>query len=244
MSTFVLVHGAWHGAWCWYQTAPRLDALGHRAIAVDLPAHGVDTTPSVGLSLHDQVAALCDEIDAQSGPVVLVGHSSGGAVITQAAESRPDAVETLVYLTAFLPPDGAAVMDLAQGDVNSQVLQNLVVDEASGHATIRPDAVATALYHDCTEADRQLAGSLLRPEPLGTLGAPVATTRSGFGRVRRVYIACRQDRAITPALQEAMYTDVPCEQVLSLDTGHSPFFSAPDDLAERLVRAAAPVHAA
>lgn len=160
------------------------------------------------------------------------------------AEARPDAVDTLVYLTAFVPPDGATVMDLAERDPHSMVLQNLVVDEASGHATIRPDAIAAALYHDCPIADRQLAGSLLRPEPLGTLGAPVATTESGFGRVRRVYISCRQDQAITPSLQEVMYTDVPCERVLTLDTGHSPFFSAPADLAEQLVVAAAPAHAA
>ena len=235
MSTYVLVHGAWHGAWSWHRTAPLLEEAGHDVVAPDLPGHGIDPTPTAGLTLHDQAAALCDVLDEQEEPVVLVGHSSGGAVITQTAEQRPDAIDRLVYVSAFLPPDGTSVMDLAQQDPDSAVLANLEVDERAGHATVRQDAIGAAFYHDCPPSDTHLARTLLRPEPLGTIGAPVATSDERFGSIPRAFVRCEQDRAITPAAQAAMYERLPCDTVLSVDTGHSPFLADPEALAGQLV---------
>src|SRR6185295_5208657 len=102
MSTYLLIHGAWHGAWCWYKVAPRLETLGHKVIAPDLPSLGTDKTPVNRVSLalwRDHVSAI---IDATPEPVILVGHSRGGIVISEVAEHRPDRIRTLVYLTAFL----------------------------------------------------------------------------------------------------------------------------------------------
>jgi pimeloyl-ACP methyl ester carboxylesterase len=234
MSTYVLTHGAWHGAWCWYRTVPLLERAGHEVVTFDLPGHGIDGTPTEGLTLHDHAERVCEVLDRQSEPVVLVGHSMGGAVVTQAAEMRPDAVDTLVYLTAFLLPDGTALMDVSADDEESVVTQEMVVDESEGYATMPDDAVEAAFYHDCPPADVHLARSLLRPEPLGSFGVPVETTGAGFGSVRRVYVECLADRAITPAAQAEMYEELPCDEVLSLDTGHSPFFAAPEALVERL----------
>lgn len=236
MSTYVLIHGAWHGAWCWHKTAPFLEAAGHDVITPDLPGHGIDATPTATMTLHDQATAVCDLLDQQDEPVVLVGHSSGGAVITQAAEQRPDVVDRLVYLSAFLPPDGASVMDLAQQDPDSAVLANLEIDEAAGHATVRDDAIRDALYHDCQPADLHLARTLLRPEPLGTLATPVSTSNARFGRLPRTYIRCEQDHAITPGAQTQMCNQLPCDPVLSIDTGHSPFLAEPETLAERITK--------
>ena len=237
MSTYILVHGAWHGAWCWHKTAPLLEGAGHRVVAPDLPGHGVDTTPPPGITLADQVGAVGDLLDRQTEDVILVGHSSGGAIITQVAEDHPEAVSRLVYLSAFLPPDGSSVTDLAQQDPDSAVLRHLVVDEQAGLATIDGPAVADALYHDCSPADVHLARSLLRPEPLATITTPVSTTPDRFGSVPRTYLACTHDRAITPRAQEAMQATLPCEHVLTLDTSHSPFLTNPVALADHLVAA-------
>ena len=239
MATFVLVHGAWHGAWCWHRVTPLLERAGHRVIAPDLPGHGIDSTPLPDVTLQEQVQAVCRILDDQPGPVVLVGHSSGGAVITQAAEHRPAAVARLVYLAAFLPPDGTSVMDLAQADPDSVVLRNLIVDEPAGHATVGEEAVHDAFYHDCPEPDLYLARSLLRPEPLATIATPVTTTADRFGAIPRTYIACTEDHAITTGTQAHMQDVLPCDQTLTIATGHSPFFADPSTLAAQLVTAVA-----
>lgn len=238
MTTFVLVHGAWHGAWAWYEVDPRLEARGHAAITFDLPAHGTDLTPphDVDLDAHaDRVEGILDEQDEQ---VVLVGHSMGGTVISQVAERRPDDVETLVYLSAFLLEDGQTLQGLSRQDEESVVTLNMIVDEERGLATVSDDAIEEAFYADCSESDVALARSLLRPEPLASFTEPVRTSEERFGRVRRAYIGCAQDRAITPDLQDRMRETVGVDEVLTLDTGHSPFFAAPGKTVDALVEVA------
>ena len=86
MSTFVLVHGAFHGAWCWYKVIAGLEAAGHRAIAPDLPGHGLDRTPMETCTLDRYVSTVVAAIEAAEEPVVLVGHSLGGVTVSQGAE--------------------------------------------------------------------------------------------------------------------------------------------------------------
>ncbi len=101
MATYVLVHGAWHGGWCWSKLVPLLEATRHRAIALDLPGHGNDKTPLAELSLDRYVACVSTAIGTIDEPVVLVGHSLGGTVISQTAEMHPDRILKLIYLCAF-----------------------------------------------------------------------------------------------------------------------------------------------
>ena len=86
MSTYVLVHVSWGGAWCWDRVAPLLEQAGHHVVAFDLPAHGEDTTPVEQVTLASYTDRVVAVLDAQSEPVILVGHSHGGVVITQVAE--------------------------------------------------------------------------------------------------------------------------------------------------------------
>ncbi len=106
MATYVLIHGAWHGAWCWDKVVSLLKMKGHRVEAPDLPGHGKDRTPIGEVSLEAYAEKICKVLDAELEPVILVGHSMGGIAISQAAEYLPDKIETLVYLTAFLLRDG------------------------------------------------------------------------------------------------------------------------------------------
>jgi pimeloyl-ACP methyl ester carboxylesterase len=230
MSTYVLIHGAWHGAWCWYKVIHRLEKLGHDVIAPDLPGLGRDRTPASRVSLPVWRRFVCDILDAQPEPVILLGHSRGGIVITDVAEHRPDRIRTLVYLTAFLPRDGESLFDLAAQSIESEVPKSLVVSEDKASATLPHDVAHRGFYGECSAEDVALARLLLQPEPMVPLATPIHTTEGNFGRVPRVYISCLRDRAITPSLQKQMYTAVPCRQVLSIDTDHSPFFSRPDEL--------------
>ena len=234
VSTFVLVHGAWHGAWCWHKVVPRLESAGHTVVTLDLPAHGTDATPVKEVTMDDHVDRVGEVLEAQSEPAVLVGHSMGGAIITQTAEEYTDEIDTLVYLTGFLLGDGEALLDYAEADEESIVTQNLVVDEDEGVAMVADEALREAFYADCDDADVTLAKSLLRPEPLAGLVTPMQTTDRGFGSLPRVYIGCEQDNAITPARQGEMRDRLPCDDVRSIDSSHSPFLSAPDAVATHL----------
>ena len=234
MSTFVLVHGGWNGGWCWEKVVPLLEEAGHEAEAPDLPGSGDDPTPIPEVSLQGYADWISGVLDAQSEPVVLVGHSSGGSVISQAAEQRPDKVKMLVYLAAFLLRDGEVLLSVAGNDTESLILPNLVMSEDQMSATIREDVIREALLADCSDEDVKRAKSRFVPQAVAPFATPLAVTEDNFGRVPRVYIETLQDRAISPAFQKEMYERLPCQKVISMDTRHSPFFSAPEELAGHL----------
>ncbi len=209
MSTFILVHGSWHGAWCWYKIVPLLEKSGHKAIAVDLPGLGRDRTPLSEVSLQSYVDRVWAAIDEQPGRVILVGHSRGGIVISQTAEQRPARIEKLVYLAAFLLPGGQAMLPGALDDRGSLLLPNLVVNEAQGCITIKEEGCREALYGDCSDEDVALATLLLTPDPIAPLVTPLDLSERNFGRVPRVYIETLGDDAITLSAQRRMRAAMP-----------------------------------
>ncbi len=234
MSTFVLIHGGWHGAWCWDRVAPLLEQDGHEVVRFDLPGHGEDRTPAVEVTLEGYTDRVVDALDALPEPVVLVGHSLGGAVISQAAERRPEKIEKLVYLSALLLPSGKSAIEASQEDGSSVILKNAEVEEDRGRIILTETGMREALYHDCPEEDFERARRLISPQPLAPLGTPVEVTEGNFGSVRRTYVHTTQDRVVSPAAQEKMYAELPCEKVVSMATGHLPFFAAPEELAGHL----------
>ena len=236
MARFVLVHGAWHGAWCWYKVIPLLKAQGHEVVAPELPGHGITRTPTNKVSMQGYTDRACDTLDESSEPSILVGHSMGGIVITQTAEYRPEKISKLVYLAAFLLPDGMSLFDEAHTHEDSMVPPNMLFDENDpSYVGFRLENARETFYADCSEEDVTLALSLLTPQPQSPLMAPMQTTDANFGRVPRVYIEALQDRAITPATQKKFHTELPCEKIISMDTSHSPFFSQPQALADHLL---------
>jgi pimeloyl-ACP methyl ester carboxylesterase len=234
MSTFLLVHGAWHGAWCWHKLVPRLEKAGHVVVAPDLPGMGRDRTPVNRVSLATWRKHVCGVVDELPGPVVLVGHSRGGIVISEVAEHRPERIQALVYLCAFLPRNGESLFDLAGQDESSLVPGNMVMSEDKSSSTMRTEVLREAFYGECSGDDVALARLCVQPEPTLPLATPVKLSAENFGRVPRVYIECLRDRAIPPALQRQMHSASPCQRLLALDTDHSPFFSKPDELAALL----------
>jgi pimeloyl-ACP methyl ester carboxylesterase len=233
MSTFLLIHGAWHGAWCWYKLVPRLEKMGHTVLAPDLPSLGRDRTPVKRVSLASWRDFACGIVDNASEPVILVGHSRGGIVISEVAEHRPERVRALVYLSAFLLRDGECLFDLA-AHPESLVPANMVMTDDKSSSTIREEALRETFFGECSDEDVALARLCLQPEPTVPLATPVRVTDGKFGRVPRVYVECLRDKAMPISLQRKMHASTPCQQVVSLDTDHSPFFSRADDLAQLL----------
>lgn len=241
MTMFVLVHGASHGSWCWDKVIPLLNAQGHEAIAVDLPGntYGEFDIPPSQVTLKSYTDEVCDVLDELDEPVVLVGHSLGGLTITQTAEYRPDKIKSLVYLTALLFDNHRAMMPVAsrETDVVRAGLQRdawTVSDDLSS-VTFHADAVRARFFNDCTDDDFAWAQTMLVPQPSGPLMDPMQTTAENYGRVPKVYIECELDGALAIAYQREMQADMPCDRTFTLNTGHSPFISAPDKLVECLV---------
>ena len=235
MASFVLVHGAWHGGWCWEKVTPLLEAAGHSVDAVDLPGRGSNPAETAERTLETYSQHVADRVEAAGGPVVLVGHSMGGMSITGAAQLVPDRIDALVYVTAFLPNDGQALVQLADGDPEALVLPNLVVDEAAGLCTVREEALRETFYGECTAGDAAWASAQLVPESLAAMAAPAHVTEDRAGSVRRFYVECVRDRAITISKQREMWAARPCGEVLSMESDHSPFLSAPQELAGHLL---------
>ncbi len=236
MSTIILVHGAFHGAWSWYKIIPLLEQAGRRVIARDLPGHGHRAGSGEECSLKSYAASVCDLIDREDGQVTLVGHSMGGAVISQAAEMRAMRVAKLVYVAAFLPKDGQSVRSFSKPGAKSALYENVTWSDDRKYATLKADKFGAAFCHDAPAADAVLGGLLSVPEDMAPPGEPVSLTENRFGKIPRAYVVCAQDRALDPQIQKAMVRESPCDTVVTLDAAHSPMLSRPEELAQILLR--------
>lgn len=240
MTTFILIHGAWHGGWCWDEVAPLLRKAGHTVVAPDLPGMGKDKTPLAKIDLSKWTLAVSDEVVQAFEPVVLVGHSRGGIVISEVAELVPDRIQSLVYLAAFLVPGGKTLADMLAIGPSRPVADGAIVMREDGiSSVIAPPKVAPVFYNTTTPALAERAAKLLTPEPMMSFTTPLRTSDARFGRVKRAYIECTEDNAIPIELQRSMQKALPCDPVVTLATDHSPFFSAPDDLCQALLGIAA-----
>ncbi len=232
-ATMVLVHGAWHGAWCWGKV---LDGLARRqvpAVAVDLPGHG-DSPEPLG-DLYGDAAHLVSVLDGIPGAKVLCGHSYGGAVITQAAVGRTD-ISRLVYLAAFCPDTGETVLGLAQSTEDRGRLGEAMRPGAqAGTFELDPDAAVAALYADCDPPDVAWAVERLCPQPVATFTQ--AVTGAPWRSIPSTFVVCTRDEAIAPSLQRRMAER--CTTTVELASAHSPFLSVPDAVVDVLAGVAA-----
>jgi pimeloyl-ACP methyl ester carboxylesterase len=234
MSTFVLIAGAWHGAWCWEKVAPLLAKQGHRVLTPDLPATGGDPSDPAGVTLESWARFVAGVVTEAGETVILAGHSRGGAVISRTAELIPERVRRLVYISGYLLPAGATVAALARQDTDSLVPPNMIPAEGGVTCQLRESVIRDALFGECTEADCDYAIARLTPEPLKPLVTPLRITTPRFGSVPRAYIECSLDRTITLAAQREMQAALPCNPVFTLPSDHSPFLSRPESLAQLL----------
>lgn len=232
MKTFILIHGSWHSAWNWHKVIPILEQAGHQVYAIDLPGMGRDKTPIQEVSLEKSVTRICNLIDHIDRQVILVGHSKNGIVISQVAEYRPSRIEKLIYLAAYLVPNGKTQAAYSALDTEG-VLKPFVVKFPETHSHIlAPEIYQEGLYHDCDQDIYQSAKLILSHESARTGNTPLVLSDENFGNVPRYYIECTEDRAVTPFIQQKMYTELPCKEVFKIPTSHSPFFSEPKLLCE------------
>jgi pimeloyl-ACP methyl ester carboxylesterase len=238
MATFVLVHGAMHGGWCWHKLVPLLEADGHRALAPDLPGMGTDRTPLSEVTMGLWAAFIAQRSREADGPVLLVGHSRGGAVISEAAELAPEAILGLVYLAALLLPAGEKPFDATVAQAARSAVE--LRTAASGEISVRvdPEAAPALFYNRASREEAAWASAQLCPEPIAPNIVPLTVSRERWGRLPRAYIECLDDRVLPIGLQRAMQAVLPCDPVVTMDSDHSPFLCAPRVLAAHLANIA------
>lgn len=237
MATFVLIHGSWHGGWCFDAVRDVLEAAGHAVIAPDLPGMGGGeaTLAAVTLDGWAQFAAdLCR--NAPQHPVILAGHSRGGLVISQAAEAAPQAIDTLVYICAMMLPDGMSRAAFKALEQPNPAFNALISPTPGGHGTRITGADPGAVFAQLSPPDRVAqAMARLVDEPHGPRSTPLHLTAERFGSVPRVYIECTDDLTIPIYSQRLMQQQVPGAQVETLWADHSPYLSRPEALAAILL---------
>jgi len=220
--TVVLVHGAFADGSSWDKVIPLLQAKGLKVVAVQNPL----------TSLADDVAATKRVIDAQSGPVVLVGHSWGGTVITQAGGD--DKVAALVFVAAFAPDEGQATSDLGK-DGPPPPGAGSIHPDASGYLYLTPEGVAKHFAQDLPRAQTKVMAAT--QGPIFGKAFDEKVTAVSWKTKPSWYIVAEKDGMIQPDLERAMAKKVKATTI-SLPTSHVPMQSRPKDVAAAIVRAA------
>lgn len=237
-TTFILVHSAWLGSWQWSAVKKEIEDAGHRVIAPDLPGHGNSTIPAGDITMEDYIQTLTQVLDSQIEEVVLVGHSFNGITVSRVAELRPYKVKSIIYLTAFLLPQGGSFFKAVKGVEGSLAVDNFYLSEDQTQALVNESKIHEAFAHDTPLERFNQVASMIVPEPAAPLSYELEVSEERWGKVPKYYIECTQDKAIPIAVQRAMYKGSVLE-VFSLESSHTPNFSKPRELAEILLKIAA-----
>lgn len=249
MSTFVLVHPAWFGGWCWRKVVPLLEAAGHEVYCPTLTGLGERAHlahPGIDLGTHVEDVANMIVFEGLD-QVVLVGNSSAGMVITGVAEQVPERIAELVYLDAFVPADGQCLLDLVAAD-RRPAMEALAATEGDGWLLPRFAAMPWEEFvprswgvTDPDDLDWMLAR--LRPTPFGSFTARLRLGNPVAARIARTYVRCTRwphpgfDRSAEMAERE------PGWRLRRLDAGHLSYITSPGELARVLLELTAAAHA-
>jgi pimeloyl-ACP methyl ester carboxylesterase len=245
VTTFVLVHPAWMGGWCWDKVASNLRELGHEVHAPTLTGLGERShlaTPAIGLSTH--IADVADALTSRDlHEVTLVGTSSAGTVITGVADTSSDRISSLVYLDAFLPSDGQCTLDLMPKE-RREALERFVAEEGDGWLVPRfapapwHAIVGGEVWQVTDDADVEWLLPRLRPTPFGHFDEPVTLARSGGANLDYVYVRCtgRPPAPFDQAIGRVQST--PGWRYLEIGTPHVPYITHPDRVTAMLAEIA------
>jgi pimeloyl-ACP methyl ester carboxylesterase len=225
--SIVLVHGAWHGGWCYGRVADILHGAGYRVYAPTLTGLGERShllTPSVNLSTH--IADITNMIRWEDiRQIILVGHSYGGMVVTGVADAMTDRVSALVYLDAFLPTAGKSFHDILPPELADAQLHSA---NASNGLSVPPISAAA---FNVNEEDRLWVDSLCTPHPLRTLTQPIELSGSYARIASKSYVlATKNPISLFKDFARAMRNEPSCSSY-ELPCGHDVMIDLPKETA-------------
>lgn len=233
--TFVLVHGAWHNGSCWRQVADLLRAKNHAVITPDLPGHGSDSTPPHKISFKSYTKFLVDLLEDLSGKVVLVGHSMSGMVISEVASKIPQKISELIFVSAYLARHDESVFDLIalnRGHEPLTAIEHAMEMSPDKRTCTIERCQIIPLFYQLTPTqlacDAEKAFGIQATLPLA---AKVNLDEAALATIPTTYISCSKDKVIPLHHQRRMLARRSCNTLLQIETDHSPFYSAPEQLA-------------
>lgn len=231
----ILVHGAWHGAWCWERVESILRQQAN-VYTLDLPGRAFERSSEYKkITLQDYVRSVELSLLSFDEPAIIVGHSMAGLVISQVAEHYPERIRALIYLAAFIPHSGECLFDIIKTFDEPGIATELMPEPLHNKMGIKRSLVTkNAFYNQCSPEWAEKALSKLSPEPLRAFTTAVTLTPERFGKVEKHYIKCREDRALLSSNQDKMIAKTNITHVHELHADHSPFFSQSEQLVELL----------
>ncbi|HQS97072.1 alpha/beta fold hydrolase [Novosphingobium sp. 17-62-19] len=239
MAGFVLIHGSWHGGWCFDPVADILRARGHTVIAPTLPGMGGTADEMAAVTLAgwgDFAAQHCRDLKEQGvGPVVLAGHSRGGLVVSTAAERDPSAMDALVYICAMMLPSGMSRAEFKELEGPNPAFDGIIRKVHGGIATEIDSENAAEVFAQISPPDLvEAAMARLMAEPHAPRSEKISVTPERWGSLPRTYVECTLDRTIPINSQRTMLAHSPGAKVVTLEADHSPYLSKPLELADAL----------
>lgn len=231
--TYVLVHGAWADESAWGFVRNQL-AVKANVVVVNLPAHGIDLTDGTKTGLSDYVKTVTNAVNAQSGKVILVGHSMAGMVISQVAENIPAKIEKLVYVAAFLPRNGESLNGIVNKFLNNKQPEIFEFNKGYSLISIKKEVIPTVVCDDCPPFMKEALVKYHRAEPLKGFNDKVMLT-SKFAAVPKYYIATTVDNAVPfPLQQQMIQSNGGVKNVYEMKTSHLPFVVQADEFIKLL----------
>lgn len=235
MKTFVLIHGAWHGSWCWQYVEQSLQKLGHTTYALDLPGHYKNKANFSSVTLRTYVEYVKNFIEKLNVEVILIGHSMAGVVISQVAEEIPEKIQQLIYICAFVPNYDGSLIDEEKKALEPSVSLEAMIDTQNNKITIgHSQRLQKLFYGMCSVEHVNMALELLQDQPLQPFIDHVSLSDENFGIINKLYVECLQDAAIHIDDQRRMNQKLNCKKV-TLNSDHSPFFSSHENLVQLII---------
>jgi pimeloyl-ACP methyl ester carboxylesterase len=244
MATFVLIHGAWHGGWCWWKVAPLLRAQGHDVLTPSLTGlgereHLARLMPPAMLNLDLHVRDITQVLESNDlRDVILVAHAYAGMVVTGAAEVCPERLGALVFVNGVVPGDGEAMVDQLEAvrgpDFVARIRQHIADGSPFMPAPTTGEEIAER-WSITDPADQEFVLPKLSPQPTLTFAQAVRTGRPDAAGLRREFVLCSES-GFDAVAERASENDWGVHRI---DTGHDPMITAPRELADILVKIAA-----
>ncbi|MFK5982234.1 MAG: alpha/beta fold hydrolase [Flavobacteriaceae bacterium] len=236
--TFLLIHGAWEGAWAWKETTEFLENQGHKVISIDLPGHGNNKTPISEINLELYANSVKSALDNFSNPVTLVAHSFAGYVISKVAEEVPQKIKKLIFVASALPYDGKPAIKIFEEDTDSDFLANLIFSDDQSVATMNRETIKNIVFGGATDAQIDEVIPQLVEQATKPFFEVVETTEKNFGSVAKAYIETKYDRVLSLGAQRMLQEKIGITESVLLETGHVPLVTTPEELANALIKVA------